>query len=311
MDIVAMVALSHSPSWELQPLEGPAKPYVDAVFRARDRIQALQADIIVVFGPDHVRNFFFDLMPAFCIGVETVTGFGDYNSPAGALPTLPALAAHVAAAVADDGFDPALSFRMGIDHGITQPYAALVPDLATPILPIMVSSGGPPLPSLKRCHAFGAAVGKAIRAWPGAGRAVIVGSGGMSHSPPSVSPLDPTLSDEARDYVIAGRDRVRTFNTAREQSSAARRAEGRTGPINVAWDEWFLDHIRRDDLDPILALDSAALLEAGGVGGQELRGWLAALGAWDGPIDTIAYAPVPTWITGMGCIAGFSGARNT
>ncbi|MGI9360756.1 MAG: hypothetical protein ACR2O7_04210, partial [Parasphingorhabdus sp.] len=148
-------------------------------------------------------------------------------------------------------------------------------------------------------------VGDAVRAWPGAGRALIVGSGGMSHWPPSVSPDSPDVSAETRDYLINGRPRVQAFNADREESSRQRRAEGRTGPINEDWDHWFLDCVRDGRIDDLLALDSAAVLEASGPGGQELRAWLAALGAWNYPVPNIDYCPVPTWITGMGCISAF------
>ena len=280
MELVGMVGMSHSPSWDLSPLEGPAKPYVEAVFRARDAVARISPDVLVVFGPDHVRNFFFDLMPAFCI-------------------------AFIADQVLAAGFDPALSHNMGVDHGISQPFAALVPDLRTPVIPIMISSGGAPLPTLARCHAFGRAVGDAIRAFPGEGRALVVGSGGLSHSPPSVSPADPAVSAETRDYLINGRPRVAEFNRQREESSLKRRAAGGTGPINEEWDRWLLECMRSGDLAPVLALDNTALLAQGGTGGQEIRAWIAALGAWGKPVATTDYAPVPTWITGMGCATAF------
>jgi 2,3-dihydroxyphenylpropionate 1,2-dioxygenase len=304
MQIIGMVSLSHSPSWKLQPEQGAAKPYVDAVFAVREKVRAAKADLMIVFGPDHVRNFFFDLMPAFCMGVEAVTAFGDFSSPKGPLPTNPVLAAALAKGVMERGFDPALSYNMGIDHGISQPYAALDPTLTTPILPIMVSSAGPPLPTLRRCYDFGAALGEAIRAHPGSERILAVGSGGMSHSPPSIAPDDPLLSAEMRDYVISGRDRVAESNAARERSSAERVKAGGTGPINEAWDRWVLECLR-GDIEPLLALSNEALLSEGGVGGQELRSWIAAMGVWGGVAQTTDYAPVPTWITGMGCISAF------
>lgn len=307
MKLVGMVSMSHSPSWNLEPLEGAPKPYIDAVFRARDRIARIKPDVLVVFGPDHVRNFFFDLMPAFCIGVEDVTAFGDYESPKGPLPIRTDFAAHLAEQVLLAGFDPALSHKMGIDHGISQPIAALTPDLQTPVIPIMISSGGPPLPTLARCHAFGRAVGDAIRSFPGGGSAIVVGSGGLSHWPPSISPADPAITPETRDYLINGRPRVVQFNAEREASSRRRRGSGGAGPINEAWDRWLLSCTRSGDLDEVLALDNATVLNDGGVGGQEIRSWIAALGAWGKPADTADYAPVPSWITGMGCITAFDG----
>jgi 2,3-dihydroxyphenylpropionate 1,2-dioxygenase len=305
MDLVGLVGMSHSPSWDLGRTDGPARDYVEAVFAARAAVARAAPDLLVVFGPDHVRNFFFDLMPAFCIGVDQVAGFGDFGSPKGPLPTSPSLAASIAETVLAAGFDPALSYNMGIDHGISQPIQVLAPDLSTPVLPIMISSSGDPLPTLTRCHAFGEAVGAAIRSLPGDGRVVVVGSGGLSHSPPSLSPTDPMLSPETRDYVINGRARVQQFNAEREESSRNRRLVGGTGPINQEWDHWLLSCMRSGDLAPVLALDNAAVLADGGVGGQEVRAWMAALGAWGGRADTAAYSPVPTWITGMACITAF------
>ncbi len=305
MQIAGLVAMSHSPSWDLGPADGPPKDYVDAVFAARELVAVAKPDILVVFGPDHARNFFFDMMPPFCIGVDQVNGFGDFGSPKGALPSNPALAGFIAEQVAADGFDPALSYNMGVDHGITQPIAALVPNLAVPVTPIVVSCGGPPLPTLARCHAFGHSVGEAVRRFPGAGRAVIVGSGGLSHWPPSVSPADPAISAETRDYVINGRRRAAEFNAQREQSSLRRRAQGGTGPINEEWDRWLLGRLLAGDMDSILAIDNPTLLEKAGPGGQEIRALIAAMGAWGGAAKSVAYSPVPTWITGMGCATAF------
>lgn len=305
MQIVGMVTMSHSPSWDLGPVEGAPKPYVDAVFAARELVVAARPDVIVVFGPDHARNFFFDVMPSFCIGVDRVSGFGDFGSPKGELPSDPALAQFVADRVAADGFDPALSYNMGVDHGISQPVAALDPDLAIPILPVMISCGGPPLPTFARCHAFGRSVGDALRAFGGGGRALIVGSGGLSHWPPSVSPSDPDVSAETRDYVINGRSRSAEFNAAREASSLSRRAKGGTGPINEEWDRWLLDCLKAGDMEAVLGIDNATLLDKAGPGGQEIRAWIAAVGAWGAGVQSTAYAPVPTWITGMGCATAF------
>lgn len=307
MQIVGLVAMSHSPSWNLSmDWTGPGQRYVQAVGDARARAALARPDAMVVFGPDHCRNFFFDLMPAFCIGVERITGFGDFDSPGGSLPGAPILARHIADTVMERGFDPALSWNMGVDHGMTQPYAALAPDLNTPLVPIMISAGGPPLPSPRRCYEFGQAVGRGIRSAAGSERVLVVGSGGLSHSPPSVSPDDAALSADNRDYVINGRARAAAFNASREKMSRERREAGGVGPVNSTWDRWFLEQIANGDVEPILKMTSDELLTEAGVGGQEVRAWIAALGAWSAQVDHIAYEAVPTWITGMGCIAAFT-----
>lgn len=303
MRVSGMVAMSHSPSWDLSfDHEGPGASYVRAVGRARDLVAELQPTTLVVFGPDHFRNFFWDVMPPFCIGAGSVQGFGDYDSPKGDLPTNPELATFVADHVLAADFDPAVSLKMGVDHGVSQPFAALAGGHPISILPIMVNCGGGPMPSLRRCFEFGKAVGAAVRSFTGDGGAVFVGSGGLSHSPPSVSPFDLSVSADNRDYVVNGRSRAAEFNAMRERQSIERRKAGGSGPINERWDAWFLDHVRDGELEPILQLTAEDLLREAGVGGQEVRAWMAAIGAWSGPVQHTSYEAVPTWITGMGCI---------
>lgn len=305
--IIGLLTMSHSPSWDMrQPTEGVGGQWATAVRMAAARMAAMQPSALVVFGPDHLRNFFYDVMPAFCIGVETVRGFGDFESPSGPLPGAPDLARAIADGVMAAGFDPAISFNMSVDHGVTQPYALIDPALTTPIIPIMINSTGADYPSLRRCHEFGRAVGQAIRAHNGDERVGMVGSGGMSHFLPSLSPDSPTMAPELRDYVINGRMRADQFNREREASSYARRAAKGVGPVNSEWDRWFLAQVMADDLDPVLDMTSAELEAVAGVGAHELRNWLAALGAWGAAIDEQAYEPVPLWVTGMGCLSAFA-----
>jgi 2,3-dihydroxyphenylpropionate 1,2-dioxygenase len=305
MDIVGMISLSHSPSWDLGPVQGPGEKFVSAVETARRGVELSRPDAIVVFGPDHLRNFFYDLMPSFCIGAEEIEAFGDYSSPSGHFPCQAELARFLISHLAEASFDPAVSLKMGIDHGITQPYAALVRGLDIPLVPIMINCAGPPMLSLKRSFALGQAVGVAIRAFDAPGRVAIVGSGGISHSPPSMCPFDERQDRAAREYAISGRTSVAANNALREQRSIERIRSGGTGPINESWDRWFLSSLMSGDVDPILQMSDDELQRVAGVGGLEIRTWLAALGAWGGPIKNMEYEPVPTWITGMGCISAF------
>jgi 2,3-dihydroxyphenylpropionate 1,2-dioxygenase len=306
-EIVGLVAMSHSPSWDMgAPIEGAGAKFAHAVAETRDLVARYQPDALVVFGPDHFRNFFYDVLPAFCIGVERVHGFGDYGSPSGPLPCAGALGRAILHGVMEAGFDPATSLNMSVDHGLTQPYEALDRARETPIVPIMVNAAGAPRPSFRRCHAFGRAVGEAIRASDEAGRVVVVASGGMSHWLPAVSADDAAISPETRDYVINGRSCVREYNAARERSSAERKRKGVQGRVNDEWDRWFLSCLATGDLEPIFALTSEQIEEQAGNGAHELRSWLAALGAWNGPVGVAGYEPVPLWLTGMGCIAGFA-----
>jgi 2,3-dihydroxyphenylpropionate 1,2-dioxygenase len=195
---------------------------------------------------------------------------------------------------------------MRIDHGHVQPYAAMDPSLATPIVPVMINANGAPRPSLRRCAEFGRAVGEVIRASPGYLRVALIASGGLSHWLPPMSADDAGISNDQRDYVINGRARVVEYNAARERSSIERRRAKIAGRVNEDWDRWFLSTIASHDLAPLLDLSDQELEHAAGNGAHELRSWIAAAAAWDKVIERTDYEPVPYWVTGMGVMSAFA-----
>ena len=144
--------MSHSPFWDSREFDVNEGAFLTAAATARSVVQAADPTAIVVIGPDHFRNFFYDVMPAFCIGTDRITSFGDYRTPRDDLPAATNLARSLHASVQTQGFDPALSLHMGVDHGITQPYALFSPQLDLPLVPIMVACTGPARPSLRRCR---------------------------------------------------------------------------------------------------------------------------------------------------------------
>ena len=71
--IQGFIAISHSPFWNMaEDVDGAGAEFAHAAYRARALVAEHAPDALVVFGPDHFRNFFYDVMPAFCIGFETV-----------------------------------------------------------------------------------------------------------------------------------------------------------------------------------------------------------------------------------------------
>jgi 2,3-dihydroxyphenylpropionate 1,2-dioxygenase len=305
-DIVGVVALSHSPFWDLSfDVKGTGEKFVSGVRAARAKVAELKPDALVIFGPDHFRNFFYDLLPAFCIGLGEIEGFGEYGSPKGPMRCATALASDIFRGVTDNGFDPACSLRMGIDHGLTQPYVAVDPNLTAPIVPIMVNAAGAPRPGLERCYRFGEAVGQATRNSDSAKRVVVVASGGLSHWTGPLSVDNPNLTPEVREHVIGGRTNVVEYSAKRDVSLADRKAQGDVGRVNEEWDKWFLKCVESRDYAPIFAQDPVAMEVVAGNGSHEVRSWLGALGAWNRPLNQVTYEAVPRWATGMGCVLGY------
>ena len=307
-EIVGFVGLSHSPFAGLLPPgpDGPGAAFLADVARTREAVVALAPDAVVVVGPDHFHGNFYDVMPPITLGVEEAVGFGDFGSRAGTLPVASALAWSVHDAVVAAGFDLALSYALTVDHGIAQGYEMLFGEAAdTPIVPLVLNTAAPPLPTPARCVALGRALGEALRLAPQPGRVLVVASGGLSHWLPSNDPRDPAVAGERRAALIHGRRDAVAFAAAREPKVRAMGGDP-TAPVNAAWDRWFLDRLGEGDLDAVADLGHDGIEAAAGSGGQEIRTWLVGLAAVGGRLAATGYEPVPEWITGMGLGASFA-----
>jgi 2,3-dihydroxyphenylpropionate 1,2-dioxygenase len=306
-EILGFVGLSHSPFASLLP-PGPGDPgsaFLDDAARVRDAVGALAPDAVVVIGPDHFHGNFYDVMPPMTLGVEEAVGFGDFGSRAGTLPVAGTLAWSVHDAVAAAGFDLALSYALTVDHGIVQSYEmALGAGAELPIVPLVLNTAAPPLPTPARCVALGRALGDALRRAPQPDRVLVVASGGLSHWLPSNDPRDPAVVGERRSALIHGRRDAVGFAAAREPRVRAMGGDP-TAPVNARWDRWFLDRLAAGDLDAVADLGHDGIEAAAGSGGQEIRTWLVGLAAVGGGLAATGYEPVPEWITGMGLGASF------
>ena len=149
-------------------------------------IRDARPDVLVIVSPDHWVNFFIDNYPSVCIGVGDAH-LGPPEPWMGAFPHKeftghPSFAAHLAATAMTAGFEPSLSHRLKLDHGFCIPLwkSGLAPLPA--IVPLIVNSIEPPLPSFARCYAWGELIARAAASYPGELRVAVLGTGGLSHS---------------------------------------------------------------------------------------------------------------------------------
>lgn len=304
MSVFAICA-SHTP---LKAHHAPApevQAAVDGCFASlRARVATFAPELVVVFGPDHYNGFFHRLMPPFCIGAEA-SGIGDWETPAGPLPTDAALAAGLAAAVHARDVDVALSHRMEVDHGITQTLALLCDwSRLPPVLPIFVNCVGAPRPPLKRVLALGRAVGEFLGGLER--RVLVIGSGGLSHDPPV--PALAGAPPEVRERLIAGgtlSPEARAARQARVIDEGLRQAAGTSDctPVNEAWDRALLAQLVARDFAALTRYSDEALTRDAGRGGHEVRCWIAAAAAMEAlgapPPQIEFYAPIPIWVAGF------------
>lgn len=274
-----------------------AQQFRDGLAQARDRVAAAEPDAVVVIGSNHFRGMFLDLMPAVTLGVGECVGAGESGTPGGPLPVDTELARRVTDGLLAADFDPAFSLRLQVDHGITHSLQYLVPALDVPILPVVLNMFAPPLLSLRRCWALGEAIGAAIRGDGADKRVAVIASGGLSHRLPWPKWFE-TFSDDDRFLVEAwvnGRDSWQQYEQRRRQIIRSAEPE-----INPDFDRHFLSLLGSGRLAELLDYDNDRIEAEAGNGGQEIRSWVtmaAALGPARG--DTLAYAPIAQWLTGM------------
>lgn len=220
-------------------------------------------DVVVIVAPDHHETFGLENLPIFCLGAAE--RHHPWNE-------------HGIPGDAVDG-DPAVSLALlaslveaGFDisrsHEMNLDHGTLVPVQrlglgARRVVPLYVNCNTPPLPTLRRCRDLGVALRDAIESLPDETRVAVLGTGGVSH------------------WV----------------------GVPRSGEINVDWDTAFLDDFARGDLDGIVALTDAEILEQAGNGALEIRTWVVAAAAAGGAGGhTLAYAPMYPWVTGIGIV---------
>jgi len=309
---VQLICCSHSPLM-VTGIEATEADAQAEFFRELDSCAAalhkFNPDLVVVFGPDHFNGFFYELMPQFCIGTAA-EGSKDWHLESGALRVPRALALACVRYLHSCDFDVAISHDMKVDHGITIPLYKLTGALARyDVLPVFINCAADPRPSFRRVRAFGAALGAFLAQQDM--RVTLVGSGGLSHDPPT--PRLEQSPPEVTRRLIERHTPTQEELDARENRviKAARdlvRGQGPCLPPSEQWDRDFLGTFlsaKHEDFD---ALTDAEIDRVAGFGAHEVRTWVAAAAAARemGQVrsELRYYHLVPEWITGMGIVVG-------
>ena len=233
------------------------------------RLAAARPDLLVMFVNDHLQNFAYNNLPAFCVGLAETY---EAPSPGGAalmrltprtLRGRPDWAMALLEAGLEAGVDFAYSYDIESWDEMSVPLSFLMPGGEIPVVTVYTNCAAPPLPAPRRCREVGAFVGDFIRARPAGERVALIATGGLSH------------------WV----------------------GTPQTGRINPDWDRWVLDHIARGEVEPLARLTWDEIERDGGNGGQEIRNWIGLLGALPGAKgEVLAYEPVAEWITGCATV---------
>jgi len=172
-ELVGAFAASHAPllarDWNALP--ATVRERVQADFRELGgRLAAARPDVLVVVAPDHWTNFFLDNLPSICIGVGAVHGgppepfLRDFPFPEPAGD--PGFGEHLVANAFTAGFEPSVSHRARLDHGICLPLLRMELAALPRIVPLFLNSLEPPMPALRRCLAWGGLIARAVASYP-------------------------------------------------------------------------------------------------------------------------------------------------
>jgi 2,3-dihydroxyphenylpropionate 1,2-dioxygenase len=187
MPIVFACAASHAPgmtAWTEAAPKEQADNFLASYRKLGEMLGASKPDTIVAFTVEHWANFFLNSMPAFCIGRSD-----HYDGPIEEWLRIPKarvpgdakLATELIDACLDGGFDPTFSDELLFDHATFLPLHFLNPNMAVPVVPVIINALTPPMPTAKRCFALGQFLGKVLEQHPK--RIAIIATGGLSHWP--------------------------------------------------------------------------------------------------------------------------------
>src|ERR1700712_1795933 len=170
-EIVMAYSASHAPMMSADKESAPpdkAERFFGALQKIRDQLDETKPQAIVFITGEHFTNFFLQNLPQIAIGLGD-----DFQGPLEKwlkipkplIPGYPPLAQHVMDGLVEEGFYPALSHSMKLDHGFMTVYYELDQTMELPVVPIVLNCTTPPLMTLRQSYEFGKSVGAALRSY--------------------------------------------------------------------------------------------------------------------------------------------------
>ena len=167
-EIVAAALTAHAPLITGRPDVGqPAqRDRLHAGFHEIGRrLRAARPDLLVMFVNDHLQNFAYDNLPAFCVRLAPT-----YQCPSPGGPTVmrlpprtvrgnPEWPMGLLEAGLEAGIDFAYAYEIESWDELSVPLSFLMPAGDVPIVTVYTNCAAPPLPSPRRCREVGAFVG--------------------------------------------------------------------------------------------------------------------------------------------------------
>jgi 2,3-dihydroxyphenylpropionate 1,2-dioxygenase len=183
VEIVAAAAAVHAP----QLLSRPPYEEIDKLDNSTDALHAFgrvldgaRPDAVLVISIDHLETFWLEAVPAFTLVISQECEAA-YTRWRRRKKIHTSLAVDLLKGVIAQDFDLTYSQEAELGHAFLTPFEHILGESDVPVIPLLVNTYLPPIPSPRRCYALGQAIAKALADRPE--RIAIIASGGMSHFP--------------------------------------------------------------------------------------------------------------------------------
>lgn len=229
--LVAVLGAPHRPSLPEEVAKAPGRLKAEGLLKeVRQHLEAAAPDVIVELATDHFTNFYYNNMPAFCLGLmEEAPG----PEPSTVMPRHtvrghPGLARALLTYALKSNFDLAATEELLLDHSIMVPLHFLTPSMSIPVVPLYTNGIAPPFPRARRCLALGRLVRKFIAEWDEQKRVALVisGSFALEVGGPKVGWTDQEWVDTVRGLMERGQYTALARRATQERMAAAGNASG-------------------------------------------------------------------------------------
>jgi hypothetical protein len=247
-------------------VEARAERILQGMLDLRARVRALEPDVIVLAGSDHLNNFNLAMQVTLAVGVaDQYTTLGDAGAPIVSFRGQRNFAEDFARHAQVRDYDMVQIEEVRPDHGMAIPRMIVDPTNSIPVVPVYINCNMPLPPSPGRCYRLGGVLKEMVEIGRPAGeRVVVVGTGGMSH------------------WLCLPQQ----------------------GHVAVEFDESFIERLITGRAGELAAYSAEEILANSGNGGLELTAWLFMAGALpEAQGEKLYYEPMPEWISGMGGVS--------
>ena len=225
--LVLAAGVPHPPRLVREMADAPGQLRAEHLMKqVRSYVEKAAPDVIIEVDSDHFVNFFYNNVPAFCVGMaEEAEGPQEVWCPMpryivrGQVP----MAKGLLQFGLRSNFDLAAAEELRLDHSVMVPLHFLNPGMEIPVIPLYTNGFAAPTPTARRCYSLGRMVRRFIDQWDENQRVAIIASGcfAMDVGGPLRGWTDQEWVDTVSGLLVTGRYQSLAHRATAEHQEAA------------------------------------------------------------------------------------------